>query len=270
MAPGSTGQGPKSRSALGAVALPAEHGGWALTAEPVLLGLLVAPSIAGGALGVAALGGFLARTPLKVLLVDRWRHRRLPRTVLAERVVAVELVVAGLLIALAALQAHRAWWAPLVAAAPLVVVELWFDMRSRSRRLVPEMCGAVGVAAVAAAVAMAGGTGATVALGLWVLLAARSIASIPFARAQISRVKGHAAPRGGVELAQAGAVGVATLGWAFGTVPAAAMVAIVCLAGYQLHSIRRRPAAAITVLGVQQLIAGLAIVLVAAAAIRIG
>src|SRR5665213_893101 len=43
------------RSPLRAVAMPTEHGGWGLTAEPVLLGLIVAPSIAGGAIGAAAI-----------------------------------------------------------------------------------------------------------------------------------------------------------------------------------------------------------------------
>ena len=67
------------RSRWRSVAIPSEHGGWGLTAEPALLGLLVAPSIAGGVLAVAAVVAFLARTPLKLVLVDRWRRRRLPQ-----------------------------------------------------------------------------------------------------------------------------------------------------------------------------------------------
>ena len=55
--------------------MPDEHGGWGLTAEPALLGLLVAPSWAGAALGIAAFLAFLVRTPLKLVLVDRWRGR---------------------------------------------------------------------------------------------------------------------------------------------------------------------------------------------------
>ena len=43
-----------ARSPLRAVAVPSEHGGWGLTAEPVLLGLIVAPSAAGACLGAAA------------------------------------------------------------------------------------------------------------------------------------------------------------------------------------------------------------------------
>jgi hypothetical protein len=73
------------------VALPSEHGGWSLTLEPVALGLLVAPSWPGLALGAAALVAFVARTPLKVVLVDRWRHRWLARTRLASLQATAEL-----------------------------------------------------------------------------------------------------------------------------------------------------------------------------------
>src|SRR5437762_11678455 len=48
------------------IALPVEHGGWGISLEPVLLGLRVAPSQAGAWVGVATLGAFLARHPLKV------------------------------------------------------------------------------------------------------------------------------------------------------------------------------------------------------------
>ena len=38
--------------------LPNEHGSWSLALEPLALGLLVAPSAAGAALGLAAACGF--------------------------------------------------------------------------------------------------------------------------------------------------------------------------------------------------------------------
>ena len=84
-----------------AVAVPSEHGGWGLTLEPVLLGLLVAFSWPGLAIGVAALLAFLVRTPLKLALVDRRRQRSLPRTRLAWRFAAAELALIALLGSLA-------------------------------------------------------------------------------------------------------------------------------------------------------------------------
>jgi hypothetical protein len=81
------------QSGLRAVAMPTEHGGWSLTLEPVLLGLLVAWSWPGVALGLAAMLAFLARTPVKLVLVDRWRGRWHMRTTVAARVAGVELLV---------------------------------------------------------------------------------------------------------------------------------------------------------------------------------
>ena len=172
------------RSTLRAVAMPTEHGGWSLTLEPVLLGLLVAWSWPGFALGLAAMLAFLARTPLKLVLVDRWRDRWLERTGVAARVATVELLALVTLVVIAGLGADERFWWPMLAAAPLVALELWFDMRSRSRRLLPELAGTVGIGSVAAAIALADGVAPGIALGLWIVIAARAAAAIPYARTQ--------------------------------------------------------------------------------------
>jgi hypothetical protein len=152
---------PRHRIPLRSVAMPAEHGGWGLTLEPGILGVLAAPSLAGLLLGVAALVVFLVRTPLRLVLIGRRHHGRsrsalsLERTRLAKRVSAVELVSAGLALVLAALLAHDPlWWLPAVIATPLFVLALWFDMRSLSRHLVAEIVGSVAIASVASMGAM--------------------------------------------------------------------------------------------------------------------
>ena len=106
------------------VAVPSEHGGWGLTFEPVLLGLIVAPSWAGVAIGVAAMLAFVARTPAKVVLVDSWRHRRLPRTRIAALIAAAEIAVLVVLLGVAAATASGPFWIPLLAAVPLIAIEL--------------------------------------------------------------------------------------------------------------------------------------------------
>ena len=126
-----------ARSSLRAVALPTEHGGWGLTLEPGVLGLLVAPSVAGTLLALAALVAFLVRTPLKVALVDCRRGRALARTRLARRVAAAELVVLFALVVAATATAAGPFWVPVALAVPLILVEAWFEVRSRGRRLVP-------------------------------------------------------------------------------------------------------------------------------------
>lgn len=179
----------KTGSPWRAVALPDEHGGWSLTAEPALLGLLIAPSWAGVALAVAAMVAFLTRTPLKLVLVDAWRHRCLPRTRLAAWIAAGEFALLVALALTAGTRAGWSWLAVVAVAAPLVGIELWFDMRSRSRRLVPELCGALGIAGVVAAVVIAGGESTALAIGAWLLLSARSVVTIPFVRTQIQRFR---------------------------------------------------------------------------------
>jgi len=206
---------PDVRSAVGArspwraVALPSEHGGWGLTLEPVALGLLIAPSLAGLALGVAAFLAFLVRTPLKLVFVDVRRGRWLARTGLALRVAIVELVLLAALGAVVASRAGWAWLVPVAIAVPLVAVELWFDIRSRGRRLVPELCGAIGIAAAAAAILIVGGERPALAAGAWLVLAARALGAMPFVRVQIARLRRGAAAVWHSDLAQAVAVTVA-------------------------------------------------------------
>ena len=111
---------PAARSPLRSVALPAEHGGWGLTLEPGLLGLLIAPSPAGLCIAAGAMVAFLVRTPLKVVAVDRRRGRTLDRTRLAEAIAAVELVVLVALAAGAIALAEPWFWVPGLVALPLL------------------------------------------------------------------------------------------------------------------------------------------------------
>jgi hypothetical protein len=251
------------RSPLRSVALPAEHGGWGLTLEPGLLGLLIAPSVAGACVAAAAMVAFLARTPLKLAAIDRRRGRDLARTRLARRVAAVEVAVLAALVAGAVLLAAPGFWIPGAVAAPLLAVEAWFDVRSRGRRLTPELAGAVGVSSVAAMVLLAGGEGAALALGAWALLAARSCTSIPHVRVQIARLR-HKVPE--ARAAAAGNVAAVVLAasavvldhaLAAGAVAVAAIIAVQQLA-------LRRPVPRPVVLGMRQMAMGFGLVVVTA------
>ncbi len=258
----------QARAAWRGVAIPTEHGGWGLTAEPVLLGLLVAPSWAGIALGAGAFVAFTLRTPLKIMLVDRWRHRQLARTALATRFASTEVAVLAAITIFAFTRAGWTWLAPIAVAAPLVGLELWFDMRSRSRRLVPELCGALGMAAAAASIAIAGGSGARLAIGLWLVLAARSVATIPFVRVQIDRLRHGASAVAASDRAQllglltAAAAAAVTVSVLAGTLAVAALSVA--------HGVWvRRPPVPAKVLGVRQLLLGFAIVAIAALGVHV-
>lgn len=247
------------------VALPTEHGGWSLTAEPAVLALLVAWSLPGFALGVAAIVAFMARTPLKLVLVDRFRHRWLPRTRLAAQIAAVELALLFVLVVYAAV-AGEPFWLPLAVAAPLIALELWFDMRSRGRRLIPELAGSIGIGSIATAIALADGAPMKLAWGLWVVVAARSAAAIPYVRTQIMRTRSRSGSRWHSDAAQLAAVAATILGWMFDLVPAAAVVALVALATINLAAVRLAPRRAV-VIGIQQMIVGIAVILTTAIAL---
>lgn len=247
---------------LASVALPSEHGGWSLTLEPALLGLLVAPTVAGVALALAALVAFMLRTPLKLSLVDLHRGRRLPRSVLAQRVAATEAVVLVALLAVAATGDPRLWL-PLLAALPLLGVELWYDVRSRSRSLIPELAGIIGVGAVAAAIALAGGEPWATSLGLWVIVAARAIAAVPFVRLQIRRIKGQTYRLAGAITAQPGAIMLAAAWLLVEPALLAGTIAIAVLAAFHIVALRMAPPR-VAILGAQQVALGLGVVLATA------
>lgn len=259
-----------TRSTLREVALPTEHGGWALTLEPVLLALLVAPSVAGAALAVAAFLAFLLRTPAKVVLVDRWRARHLARTRLAARAAGLELVLLlALIVSVALLADDRRWWLPGAVAMPLLGVELWYDMRSRSRRLVPELMGAVAVASTAAMIALAGGRSSQLAIGLWVVLGGRVLTSIPHVRSQIKKMHNRSTSSLDTLITDLAALGVVAAAPVLDkrlAVGAGAVLLLVVLHRATAH----RAVSRATILGIQQTILGLAVVVATAAGVLAG
>ena len=252
-----------ARTRLRAVAVPSEHGGWGLTAEPGLLGLLVAPGPAGLALAFGALVAFLARTPLKLALVDRRRGRALERTTLARRVAVLELGLLAVLVGVAVATADALFWAPLVLAVPLIAVEAWFDVRSRSRRLVPEVAGAVAVCSVVAMIVLADGGSAALAAGLWLVLAARVVTSIPHVRDRIAELHSRPVDPRGALVADALALVLVATAVAFATELVAGAVAVLAVVVLQRLSVHR-PTDRAVVLGLRQMALGFGLVLVTA------
>lgn len=243
------------------VAIPNEHGGWGLTLEPVLLALIVAPSLAGAVLGVAALLAFVVRTPLKLVSIDVRHHRWVDRSRLAARIAVAELVAIAFLGLAALLLAGWSWLVPVAIAAPLVAVEWWYDSRGRGRRLVPELTGAVGIAAVAATIVVAGDGPAAVAAAVWMILAARSVGSIPFVRVQIARLRRGSGHVRRSDLAQLASVLVAAAAVAVDRRVVAGAAVIGAMAVMQIWWSRRPPVPA-KQLGFTQLGLGVALAIV--------
>ncbi|HRF98379.1 MAG TPA: YwiC-like family protein, partial [Aggregatilineales bacterium] len=167
---------PNQRKVIRSVALPAEHGGWGFLIEPIVLGLLVAFSGAGLLLAISAFGVFLIHQPLKIAIKDRMKGNRPPRTILAERFAvgygAVALIPFGILLLFVV---DKTFLLPLLMALPFALVQLWYDAKNQSRKLLPEVCGAIALGAIAPMIAILGGWAVTPAWILWLFLMGRII-----------------------------------------------------------------------------------------------
>jgi hypothetical protein len=197
-------------------------------------------------------------------MVDYRRGRRLERSVLARRVGAVELVVIAALGAAALIAVGWQWLVPVAAALPLFAVELWFDVRSRGRRLVPELCGAIGMGAVAAAIVIAGDGSGRLAAGAWLILAARSVGAIPFIRTQIARLHRGTTSTRSSDLFQLLAVALAAVAVVVERDMALGASVVVMIVALQLMWVRRSPVPPAKVLGLRQMALGFTLVVATA------
>lgn len=175
-----------------AVALPAEHGSWSLVLEPIVLGLLVAPSWAGFFMALAGFFTFLLQRPFKIAVTDYQRGRQYARTPLARRTVVIYGFVAGAaLLTAVALGGWALLW-PLLAAVPLLLIYVFFDRR-RGRHWQAELAGPAAFAAISAMIALASGWPPALALALWGAMAARSVPAVLYVRARLRLAKGKPA-----------------------------------------------------------------------------
>ncbi len=251
------------------VVVPTEHGGWGFTAEPLILGLLVAPGLPAAALAVVGMSVFLARRPVRLLSADRKAGRRLPRTAMAIRVLVVVGVLVAAGIAVTAFTAAGPFWIPLAAALPFAATQQWYDFQNRHRELLPEILGPLALAALAPAMLLAGGVGPGVALGAWLTLAARVASSILLVRVQIRRMRGRPYSTTALHVVSWAGVMVlavaASAGWASWLVP----VAMVGVAIWSILSVRRPPSTP-KFLGWSQMAFGLVVVVCFAVGYHVG
>jgi len=210
------------------VALPAEHGSWSLVSEPILLGMLIAPTWAGLALVIAAFFLFLFNRPFKVYWTDRRRGRFYERTALACRYALIFGAVA--LAATIAALALGGWrpFAPFLLAAPLLLIFMIYDQRP-GRHWQAELTAPVAFAALVMSVALAGGFSWGVGLALWGFMSARAVPAVMVVRARLRLDKGKPVSLWKTIVAHIVAIGlVALLVWQ-GWLPVTAVVAMVIL-----------------------------------------
>ena len=176
---------PRGSVRIRTIALPAEHGGWGFLLEPVVLALVLAPSIAGFYLAFSAVAFFLARQPLMLVVMNR--RRPSPRTGLAKRFAAIYVITGSVcLIAAMAFTQHR-FFVPLLIALPLASVQLAYDWTGRRRVLSAEIAAAIAVSSLAASILLAGGQPSAPAYAVWVVMIGRAVPSILYVRSCLAR-----------------------------------------------------------------------------------
>src|SRR3954468_14596092 len=154
--------------------LPKEHGSWSLAFEPLALGMLLAPSLAGGAFLAAAVAVFFARRPGKIAFssepVKGWRESREALVVLSS------LVAAGGFEALVLADGRGLW--PLLIAAPFCLLFAWFDSKGQGRAAAAELCGTAAFGFLPAVFSALAGLPPQVALTFALLALIRSIPTV--------------------------------------------------------------------------------------------
>jgi hypothetical protein len=176
---------PVRRVRLRTIAFPVEHGGWGFLLEPIVLGLVAAPSAGGLCLARGVVAAFLARHPLKLFLKHRQEASRSKRTALAARVAAAYLLIAlGAAAAVVRLTGPMPF-VPFLLLSPFIIGFLVYDTRNRGRDVLAELSGPLGLAATGPALALAGGWNWQQAAAMWVILMARTVPSIFYVRSRL-------------------------------------------------------------------------------------
>lgn len=171
--------------------LPKEHGSWSLALEPLALGLLVAPSIAGAALAVAALAGFFLRRPLKSMLREPSGAQR-KRTMICALALTV-IALACLSLAAKCGGAAKLW--PLFPAAAAGLAFAWFDSRNAARVEAAELAGTIAFGILPAAFGALAGWSVIESVALALVMLARSVPTVMFVRTYMRLKKGRMATR---------------------------------------------------------------------------
>jgi hypothetical protein len=155
----------------------------ALALEPVLLGIVVAPSWPGLALGVSAIAALLTRRPLHALGGSNT----------ARHAFTILVACGAASASLAVWSAGPACLVPLLLALVPAGVFLHLDARRASRELTAEIAGGMAFAGFPAAIVLAGGASRELALVSAAFSFARALGSIVPLRVALRRRKGRQA-----------------------------------------------------------------------------
>ena len=172
----------KSRIPAKSIALPVEHGSWGFLFEPLLAGVLIAPTVGGGFLSIFIIGAFLSRQPLKFVVGDYLQKKNLPRTPVALRWTLYFEAIAAVGFVASLFTATPISFVPLILSAPVVIYLIVQDASRKSREIVPEILGASVLATSVASLSLAAGHNYAFATAMWLIMLSRLIPSVLYVR----------------------------------------------------------------------------------------
>ena len=255
----------KSSISIKSVAVPAEHGGWGFLSEPILLGLLIAPSLAGIGILIMMAAVFLLHQPFKIVVKDRRKGRVYERTRLAQRFLVIYGLSGAAGVGIAWMNAPNLLWIiPLVCAAPFAVIQLVYEFRNDGRTLISEVVGALVLASSAPAILLAADRVPLLAGLAWGAMALRITPSILYVRARLRWIHGKPVRREVSLILQALAVGVGGILWGIGLANAAILIAAGMLLARAIYGLYFSPPVAARVVGFQEVFFGIVYAVVCA------
>lgn len=228
--------------------------------EPIVLALLIAPSVAGSLIGAAAVLAFLARHPLKLFVQDMRRRKQFARTPICARLALAYAGASAMALFAAVTMSGSRVLLPLAAGAILALIQFALDLRQRGRSFVAEICGACATATTAAAITVASHRSWDVALALALLAASLTLPAILFVRAVLR----HERRATTIVLHVAAVIGAAIL-WQRGLTPAVAIAVMAMLLLRATIGLQTKATPAAKIIGMREAIAGAAAVLIIAA-----
>jgi len=227
--------------------------------EPIVLGLLVAPSLAGSLIAAAAVLAFLARHPLKLFVQDIRRRKRYARTMICAWLALAYAGASAIALFAAVTISGSRVLLPLTAGALLALIQFALDLRQRGRSFVAEICGACATATTAAAIAAASQRSWEVALALALLAASLTLPAILFVRAVLR----HERRTTTMVLHGAAVIGAAIL-WQRGVAPASAIAVMAMLLVRAAIGLQTKAIPVAKIIGMREAIVGAAAVLIIA------
>jgi len=209
---------------------------------PILLGLLVAPSLPAVFLALVYVAAFLARTPLRMISKNRQRGRRTSRTAAATKMFGIYVFIIVFAVSGVLVTGGTLPLVPAIFALPFAGALLYFDLHATSRRLLPELIAPAVLSTSVAGMVLAAGWDWPYTMAIWSIPLMASLPEVLFVRARLRLDRGLPAHTAIAIVAHILAALIAVVLVRAGLLPSLAGMAILVLLGralYGLSSYRR-------------------------------